>query len=183
MNLGRVIYIPIAVTALLAAHVLFALQAPDVSQQAPSKTEAETKKAKKAAKKAKKATKDTAEAGGKAVYTDTGERTSVKPKKAAVPETAARQAASSATQKTKGTTGRADRIASTAPNTAVPAPAKIVSDSEIAAAKASGMVWVNTESGTYHKSGRWYGATKQGKFMTEQDAIRAGYHAARGKSQ
>ena len=183
MNCRRLVYIPIGVIALLAAQGLGALQAPDTSQTAPGSTKAGTKKA---TKKAKKATKDTAEAGGQAAYpaTDTGQRTRVKPKKAAVPETSARQAASSTTETTtKEATGRADRMASSTPNTAVPAPAKIVSDSEIAAAKASGMVWVNTGSGTYHKSGRWYGATKQGKFMTEQDAMRAGYHAARGKSQ
>jgi hypothetical protein len=56
-----------------------------------------------------------------------------------------------------------------------------VSDSDIAAAKASGMVWVNTETGVYHKGGRWYGATKQGKFMTEDDAIKAGYRASKSK--
>jgi hypothetical protein len=49
---------------------------------------------------------------------------------------------------------------------------------EIAAAKASGKVWVNTESGVYHKSGRWYGKTKSGKFMTEADAKAAGYKPA-----
>ena len=52
------------------------------------------------------------------------------------------------------------------------------SSSEIAAAKASGKVWVNTESGVYHKSGRWYGKTKSGKFMTEAEAKAAGYKAA-----
>lgn len=61
------------------------------------------------------------------------------------------------------------------------APAKTVSDSEISAAKASGKVWVNTESGVYHKSGQWYGATKRGKFMTEQEAEQAGYRAAKSK--
>jgi cytoskeletal protein RodZ len=46
-------------------------------------------------------------------------------------------------------------------------------------AKAAGMVWVNTESGVYHRPGtRWYGRTKQGKYMTEADAIKAGYKAA-----
>jgi predicted lipid-binding transport protein (Tim44 family) len=41
------------------------------------------------------------------------------------------------------------------------------------------MVWVNTGSGIYHKPGtHWYGKTKHGKYMTEADAIRAGYHAA-----
>jgi hypothetical protein len=54
-----------------------------------------------------------------------------------------------------------------------------VSESEISAAKADGKVWVNTGTGVYHKSGQWYGTTKQGKFMTEQEAIRAGYRAAK----
>jgi hypothetical protein len=53
------------------------------------------------------------------------------------------------------------------------------SDSDIAAAKASGKVWVNTESGVYHKSGRWYGKTKAGKFMTESEAKAAGYKATK----
>jgi len=56
-----------------------------------------------------------------------------------------------------------------------------VSESEIAAAKASGKVWVNTATGVYHKEGQWYGATKHGKFMTENDAIKAGYKASKGK--
>jgi hypothetical protein len=61
------------------------------------------------------------------------------------------------------------------------APAKTVSESEISAAKADGKVWVNTASGVYHKGGEWYGATKQGKFMTEQEAKQAGYRAAKSK--
>jgi hypothetical protein len=41
-------------------------------------------------------------------------------------------------------------------------------------------VWVNTATGVYHYPGtRWYGNTKQGKFMTEKDAIAQGYRAAR----
>ncbi len=65
-----------------------------------------------------------------------------------------------------------------APKTATKATAGAPSSSEIAAAKASGKVWVNTESGVYHKSGRWYGKTKSGKFMTESEAKAAGYKAA-----
>lgn len=52
------------------------------------------------------------------------------------------------------------------------------SSQDIAAAKASGKVWVNTDSGVYHKGGRWYGKTKAGKFMTEAEAKAAGYKAA-----
>jgi len=51
-------------------------------------------------------------------------------------------------------------------------------DPQIASAKSSGMVWVNTDSGVYHKGGRWYGKTKQGKFMSEADAKAAGYKAS-----
>ena len=46
-------------------------------------------------------------------------------------------------------------------------------------APAAGMVWVNTATKVYHYEGdRWYGKTKEGKFMTEADAIRAGYRAS-----
>ena len=46
-------------------------------------------------------------------------------------------------------------------------------------ARNAGMVWVNTESGVYHRPGtRWYGRTKQGKYMTEADAVKAGYKAS-----
>ncbi len=63
-------------------------------------------------------------------------------------------------------------------NMAAPKTTGKPSSSEIAAAKASGKVWVNTESGVYHKSGRWYGKTKNGKFMTEAEAKAAGYKEA-----
>ena len=49
------------------------------------------------------------------------------------------------------------------------------SASEIAAAKAKGEVWVNLDTGIYHKGARWYGKTKNGKFMTQQEAKAAGY--------
>ncbi len=43
-----------------------------------------------------------------------------------------------------------------------------------------GMVWVNKETKVYHKQGDpWYGRTKRGTYMTEADAIKAGYHASK----
>jgi len=46
------------------------------------------------------------------------------------------------------------------------------------------MVWVNTETRVYHKQGsRWYGKTKHGKYMSEQEAISAGDHADKEESK
>lgn len=106
----------------------------------------------------------------------------------------------SATTKSKRKRKSADTAATAAPaatapaTTAAPAapapksttraksaPASNASDADIAAAKASGKVWVNTESGVYHKGGQFYGKTKKGQFMTEDDAKKAGYHAAKGE--
>jgi len=43
-----------------------------------------------------------------------------------------------------------------------------------------GMVWVNTDSKIFHRPGdRWYGKTKQGQFMTEQEAIKQGFRESK----
>jgi len=45
------------------------------------------------------------------------------------------------------------------------------------------MVWVNTETKVFHREGdRWYGTTKRGKFMTEADAVKAGYRESKQKT-
>ena len=42
-----------------------------------------------------------------------------------------------------------------------------------------GQVWVNTEARVYHREGSpFYGTTSKGRYMTEQDAIQAGYKRA-----
>jgi hypothetical protein len=41
-----------------------------------------------------------------------------------------------------------------------------------------GKVWVNTKSGVYHgPNSRYFGKTKEGKFLSEAQALAAGYHA------
>lgn len=81
-------------------------------------------------------------------------------------------------------TAAAPAAPATAPKAAkskTPAPAANASDSDIASAKSLAKVWVNTDTGVYHKGGRWYGKTKQGKFMSEDDAKKAGYHEAKAE--
>lgn len=68
---------------------------------------------------------------------------------------------------------------STPPAASAPAASKPAAAQQTRPANSSAMVWVNTDSGVYHKPGtRYYGKTKQGKYMSEADAIKAGYRAA-----
>jgi hypothetical protein len=72
-----------------------------------------------------------------------------------------------------GTKEKSGKTATKAVAAAVP------TEREIADAKAKGLVWVNKSSKVYHKDGKFYGKTKQGQFMTEADAQKAGYRAAK----
>ncbi len=65
-------------------------------------------------------------------------------------------------------------------STAPAAPAQAAQPAAAPAPPQKGMVWVNTASGVYHMEGtKFYGKTKKGKYMTEADAQKAGYHAAK----
>jgi len=47
-----------------------------------------------------------------------------------------------------------------------------------------GMVWVNLDSKRYHKEGSaWYGKTKNGKYMSEAEAVKAGYEQAKTRAK
>jgi hypothetical protein len=99
--------------------------------------------------------------------------------KAASPSTAESPAASPSAKKPRS------RKKPEATAAASPAPAK--GTTAPATTKATpvpgggpGMVWVSTDSHIYHKQGsRFYGKTKNGKYMSEADAIKAGNRAAR----
>jgi len=69
-----------------------------------------------------------------------------------------------------------------APPAAAPAASTVASTSaQVPLAK--GMVWVNTSTKVFHREGdKWYGKTKEGKFMTEADALAAGFHEAKSPS-
>jgi hypothetical protein len=74
----------------------------------------------------------------------------------------------------------ASSTATPATKTAKPAAAPAPSASDIANAKAKGLVWANLNTKVYHYSAdSTYGTTKNGKFMTEADAKTAGYRAAK----
>jgi hypothetical protein len=75
-------------------------------------------------------------------------------------------------------------VASASPAIPSSVPAKSASVETATTAPALGgghaLVWVNTEKHVYHREdSRFYGTTKQGKYMTEREAIQTGNKGAR----
>jgi len=93
-------------------------------------------------------------------------------------------------ESTTSTTSAASSAAAAAPAAASGSSAKKAGPSAPAASSAEsaqappakGMVWVNTETKVFHREGdRWYGKTKHGKYMTEADALAAGFRESKEK--
>jgi hypothetical protein len=75
------------------------------------------------------------------------------------------------------------RAANTAKDSGARTPSTTPGAQQAPPADSSGVVWVNTDTGVFHQPGtRYYGRIKQGKYMLEVDAKKAGYRAA-GKKQ
>ena len=97
------------------------------------------------------------------------------PASSPAPSKSAPAASSTTTSAPAATPAASSNSASSAKSGAAP---KATPRTEQAAGGGNGLVWVNTKSGVYHKEGdRWYGRTEEGKYMSEADAIKAGYRA------
>jgi DNA uptake protein ComE-like DNA-binding protein len=93
---------------------------------------------------------------------------------ATTPASPATSSPSSEAASTEGTASKNSKSETTGKS------AQSNSDQAAQAPPEKGMVWVNLDSGVYHREGdRWYGKTKHGKYMSEADAQKSNYRAAK----
>jgi hypothetical protein len=65
-----------------------------------------------------------------------------------------------------------------------PPTSRLASPSAVESPLNSDQVWVNTKSGKYWKNGsRYYGKTKQGEYLSEEEAVQKGYRPANGTGE
>lgn len=84
---------------------------------------------------------------------------------------------------TRGNSGDIDLPTTQAPRASARAHEGASDNSRVSQQNVSTKVWVNTKSGVYHCAGtRWYGATKNGEYMTESQARAAGDRPAYGRA-
>jgi hypothetical protein len=106
------------------------------------------------------------------------------PAAASKPKSTKSTAASSASD--AGTSQPSPAAAAAPAAQPAPKPAKATASSSSASAgtPGPGQVWVNLDSGVYHyPNSRYYGKTKSGKYLSEADAMKAGYHAAKDEKK
>jgi hypothetical protein len=117
-----------------------------------------------------------------AAATPAPKKTRTSHKKTSTPEATPAAAATPAPVAPAATPAPATAAAPAAPaTTAAPAaPATTAASTPARVAPAKGMVWVNTSTKVFHREGdEWYGKTKEGKFMTESEALAAGFREAK----
>ena len=88
-----------------------------------------------------------------------------------------------ATNQNANATPRPSPPSTTQPPPAAPrTPPAATNSSPAQPPNSAGMVWVNLDSGVYHyPRSRYYGKTKNGKYMPETEALNGGYHAAKNE--